>query len=394
MNHQLRSMTSMVGAEIRYLLRLAEMALLLSGPGGSFAAAPQAKPASDSQGKNVAFKAWRDPREDAFRLGVPVGWKISGGLARAASVDARPVVRAESPDGAIKVFFDDPDIRPRQVPDALIRQAGLREGQQMKAAWGGPILLARYQTGEQFARQYAKQNLCPNGQITQSGPIVDATREMNSKLQPLAQQQGATAQANVGEAYFNCGRGVGYTIANTILLGAARGMGAQLWFVHQLGSVIVSDPAQARFGSYVLHTMMETFALNPQWEARQAKTTQQVTASVTQMQQAMAQSIAQHAQRQASAASAGGFNHPNDTRLPTDLRAKWAREDVSRQKFSDATMGQKWMHNSATGENYRVDNAAQYQWVDHSRNVVNGPSDGSPPPGSHGEYTRLDPGWK
>jgi len=387
-------MTSMVGAEIRYLLRLAEMALLLSGPGASFAAAPQAKPASDSQGKNVAFKAWRDPREDAFRLGVPVGWKISGGLARAASVDARPVVRAESPDGSIKVFFDDPDIRPRQVPDALMRQAGLREGQQMKAAWGGPILLARYQTGEQFARQYVKQNLCPNGQVTQSGPIVDATREMNSKLQPLAQQQGAAAQANVGEAYFNCGRGVGYTIANTILLGAARGMGAQLWFVHQLGSVIVSDPAQARFGAYVLHTMMETFALNPQWEARQAKTTQQVTASVTQMQQAMAQSIAQHAQRQASAASAGGFNHPNDTRLPTDLRAKWAREDVSRQKFSDATMGQKWMHNSATGENYRVDNSAQYQWVDHSRNVVNGPSDGSPPPGSHGEYTRLDPGWK
>src|SRR5262249_24857589 len=120
MNHQLRSMTSMVGAEIRYLLRLAEVALLLSRPGGSFAAAPQAKPASDSQGKNVAFKAWRDPREDAFRLGVPVGWKISGGLARAASVDARPVVRAESPGGADKGVFDHPGIPLRQGPGAPV----------------------------------------------------------------------------------------------------------------------------------------------------------------------------------------------------------------------------------------------------------------------------------
>src|SRR5262252_9050097 len=230
---QTSRMKSMLEADMRFLLPLANVALVVLGPSGSLAAPPQAKSASNSQGNSVAFKTWRDPREDAFSLGVPVGWKISGGLARAASVDVRSVVRAESPDGTIKVFFDDPDIRPRQVPDALMQQVGLREGQQMKAAWGGPILLARYQTGEQFARQYAKQKLCPTGQVTQSGPITDATREMNSKLQPLAQQQGATAQANVGEAYFNCGRGVGYTFANTIFLGADRGMGAQLWFVHQ-----------------------------------------------------------------------------------------------------------------------------------------------------------------
>jgi len=121
---------------------------------------------------------------------------------------------------------------------------------------------------------------------------------------------GEAAQVNVGEAYFRCGDAVGYTFANTLLLGAAAGGGAQIWAVYQLGSVLASDPAQAPFGAYVLHTMMETFALNPQWEARQAKLTQDVTGSVTQMQKAMAQSIAQHAQQQASSASAGGFNHP------------------------------------------------------------------------------------
>ena len=360
------------------VVRLSMLALVLVG------AAPN----------NTPFTTWRDPREDAFHLGVPVGWKISGGTARAGAIDVRPFVRAESPDGTVKVFLNDPDLSPRQVPNAMMLQVGLREGQVIKSSTGSPILLARYQTGEQFARQYIGQKLCSRAQITQSGPVPSVSQEMNARIQPMATSQGVAAQVNVGEAYFRCGDAVGYTFANTLLLGAAAGGGAQIWAVYQLGSVLASDPAQAPFGAYVLHTMMETFALNPQWEARQAKLTQDVTGSVTQMQKAMAQSIAQHAQQQASSASAGGFNHPNNTRLPTDLRAKWAREDVSRQKFSDAIMGQHWEHNPTTGENVRVSNSSSYYWMDHSKNVVAGSADGNPPTGSQGQYTRLEKGWQ
>ncbi len=353
-----------------------------------------AKRGTAAPSNNTFFETWRDPREDAFRIGVPVGWRVSGGTVRLASVDVRPVVRAESPDGTVRVFIDDPDLRVHQVPDRMMLQAGFREGQEIKGAWGGPLLLARYLTGEQFARRYATQKLCPRGQITESLPLPAASQELNARLRPIAARQGTAVQANIGEAYFRCDKSVGYTLANTLLLYPATGVGVQIWAVYQLGSVVVSDPAQASFGAYVLHTMLETFALNPQWEARQAKLTRDVTGAVTQMQQAMAQSIAQHAQRQASAASAGGFNHPNNTRLPTDLRAKWAREDVSRQKFSDATMGQQWMHNPTTGQNVRVDNSNPYVWQGHDRSLVVGPNDGSPPPGSQGQYTKLEPGWK
>ena len=371
------------------VLSLLVLALVIA-PAQSWAAQPKAKSAPN----NTAFTTWRDPREGAFRLGVPVGWKVSGGTSRAASIDVRGVVRAESPDGTIKVFLDDPDLPPRQVPDAMMRQVGLREGQVIKGAWGGPVLLARYLTGEQFARQYIGQKLCPRAQITQSAPLPAVSQELNARIQPIGARQGTAVRANVGEAYFRCGDAVGYTFANTLLLAPAAGGGVQIWAVYQLGSVVVSEPAQAAFGAYVLHTMMETFALDPQWEARQAKLTQDVTGSVTQMQKAMAQSIAQHAQRQATTASAGGFNHPNDARLPTDLRAKWAREDVSRQKFSDATLGYHWEHNPTTGENVRVDNSNSYYWMDHSKNVVAGPSDGNPPSGSQGQFMRLDKGWQ
>ncbi len=111
------------------------------------------------------------------------------------------------------------------------------------------------------------------------------------------------------------------------------------------------------------------------------------------MQQAMTQSIAQYGQRQAAAASAGGFNHPNSGELPTDLRKKWASEDVSRQKFSDATIGQTWMH-SSSGANVRVDNSATNWWRDNGGNVIRGPESGGPPPGSQGQYEKLQSGWQ
>ena len=339
------------------------------------------------------FTTWQDPRENAFRLGVPAGWRISGGTARGASVDVRFVVRAESPDGTIRVFLDDPELPPRQVPNQMTAQMGLREGQVMRGAWGGPVLLSRYLTGEQFARQYIAGRLCPQAQVTASSPLIAASRELNAQIRVIAARASMAAEANIGEAYFRCGSAVGYTFANTFWVTPAGSGAAPIWGVDQLASVLVTDPAQAMFGAYVLHSKLETAAVNPQWEARQARLRQDVTGSVNQMQRAMAQSIAQHAQRQASTASAGGFNHPNNTRLPTNLRDKWAREDVSRQKYSDATLGSRWMH-TPTGENVRVDNSSQHWWMDHSKNVVAGPADGSPPPGSQGQYTPLQNGWQ
>ena len=57
-------------------------------------------------------------------------------------------------------------------------------------------------------------------------------------------------------------------------------------------------------------------------------------------------------------------------------------------------MGQHWEHNPTTGENVRVDNSSQYYWMDHSKNVVAGSPDGTPPTGSQGQYTRLEKGWQ
>ncbi|HYM05605.1 MAG TPA: hypothetical protein VEU11_03525 [Terriglobales bacterium] len=365
-------------------------------------AGPSAAPASPAAGpapaasraaNNTFFAVWRDPQENAFQVGVPQGWQVRGGLTRANKIEPHAVIRAESPDGKIHVFYDDPDVHPRQVPDQMTRFAGMREGQTVQGAWGGPVLLARYLTGSQFSQQYIAARMCRQPVITGADELRDATAQMNAVVRPYAAQQRSVAAASVGEAMFRCGSSTGYVMANTLYVKAAFGPSVTMWFVYQLGGFEVSDPEQEGLAYYVWNTMLETLKMNPQWEAQFNREVQDVTGAVTQMQHAMAQSIAQYGQRQASAASAGGFNHPNSGQLPTDLRKKWAGEDAVRQKYSDATLGQQWMH-SSTGTNVRVSNSATNWWKDPSGNVVAGPESGGPPPGSQGQYEKLQPGWQ
>src|ERR1700737_1319700 len=82
---------------IKFLPLVAFVVGLLQGAPASSKA--QSRTAQQSA---TFFKAWRDPREDAFRIGVPVGWRVSGGIVRLANIDVRPVVRAESPGGTIR----------------------------------------------------------------------------------------------------------------------------------------------------------------------------------------------------------------------------------------------------------------------------------------------------
>src|SRR5437879_10109815 len=117
---------------------------------------PSPAPGGASGANNTFFVTWRDPREDAFQVGVPQGWQVGGGLMKVNPNDPHGVVRAQSPDGKIQIFIDDPDLHPHQVPDQMTQSAGKREGQFLQSPSGGSILLARYQTGTQFAQTYVR----------------------------------------------------------------------------------------------------------------------------------------------------------------------------------------------------------------------------------------------
>jgi hypothetical protein len=135
----------------------------------------------------------------------------------------------------------------------------------------------------------------------------------------------------------------------------------------------VTNPTQAGWAQYVLNVMLGSLVLDPQWEARIVQETNAFTGA-NQMQQAMAQTIARHAGRQASA---GGLNHPNPG-VPWNLRDKWKVEAGPRQAYGSAITGNKYACDPSWGCR-QVDIKNGHHWINNEGRVVAGPGSGNPP---------------
>ena len=314
---------------------------------------------SESYGasSSIAFTSWRDPREGAFTLNVPQGWQVSGGIVRDSAIDPHPVVRATSPDHKIQVFYGDPNLIPREVPNQLTAFARIREGQTTKGAWGGPVLMARYESGEQFAHTYISQRLCRAPQITRSGIVQAASRQLSAAAMELGRAQGTSAQAWVGETDFRCGAQTGYVRASTVLAGSATGQGMGMWFIYELDGFMAADPSQAAIARYVMNNMVGSYKTDPQWEARQAQTTRDVTGAVTRAQEQMAATIAENGRRQAQA----------QAQTSQDIMSGWEARNKVRdgiaQRDSDVRRGTTTATDDYTGTSHTVSNDYNYYWT-------------------------------
>src|SRR5216683_6660628 len=133
----------------------------------------------------IDFVTWREPNEGAYTLGVPRGWKISGGIWRRTPVDVRSALNVVSPDEAIHLFIGDYDLIARREPDAATRIAGLQEGQVYSET-----LIGRYLTGAQFAQGYPAWKLCRQPQIIQSGILRRETETVNAQVAHYGRSMG------------------------------------------------------------------------------------------------------------------------------------------------------------------------------------------------------------
>ena len=304
-----------------------------------------------TNGAILMFAPWHDPKEGAFTLNVPQGWQVSGGTFRDSAIDPRHTLRATSPDGGIQIMMGDSKLIPREVPNRMFGYAGMREGQVTQGAWGAPLLIARYQTGMQFAENYIRTALCREPQITASGILADATRDLNQQAIAYGRSMNMPAQANVGEVSFRCGAQAGYVRASTVIGGPPNG--AQIWAVLELSGYIVNNPSQAAFARYILDNVVSSLQLSPEWEARQAAATHDVTGAVTRAQQQMSASIAQHAREEA---------HNNQI----DVMSNWEKNnkihDAAMQHDSESRRGVVTASDPIQG-NRTVSNEYNYVWT-------------------------------
>jgi hypothetical protein len=207
--------------------------------------------ASLSSSAPVTWVTVRDPREQAFSIAVPKGWKTYGGLFRFSSVDTRLVVDMTSPDGNTNIRVGDSTVPPYTVPGPFHGPGGAHA--------------AAYASGSMFASKYGQArfgSMCQRLQMTRSQAMAPKYHS----------EGGGLIRTTGGEAYFTCTKNgaamAAYVYAETTLVGPG-GPGSN-WTVVSLGSVIAPAAEGTAAGAMLQHAG-ESLAINPAWMQMQTR---------------------------------------------------------------------------------------------------------------------------
>jgi hypothetical protein len=254
---------------------------------------------------------------------------------------------------------------------------GMREGQVIQGAWGGPLMLQRYRLGREYAQDYANLKMCP-AQFTGGGELAAETADVSRQATALAATMpGIAARASAGDAYFRCGEGFGYVTATTVEAGPRMGPGAFVWGVLQMGGFTVKRSEDVPLAMYILHTMTASFRVDPQWQSRNDRAQQNQTAAVTRMQNNMMANLAQQAASRASTER----SHVVGRNKGFDVMAGWeARNkvhDEAMQRGSDARRGTTVVSDPAWGSR-TVSNDSNYYWTRPDGSII-GTNTNTPP---------------
>ena len=349
-------------------------------------ASPAAAPIQRASSQNGSV-SWRDPAEGAFTVLLPRGWQISGGTMRTTQIEPHYVIHAQSPDGGVRMFFDDPKVLIGQEPNRMTQMMGWREGSVIPSSWGGKLLLSRYIPGPAFAQQYARSSLCPSASNFQGGLITGQTQELSQQMQPIARAEGKQLRIDVGEVSFQCGSQIGYVYAIT-LLASQPGQPVQIWAVYRLAGFLASPQDAALAGSAV-HTMLGSFQFDQQWLQRFAQQTNDVAGNVIRESNAITQSTMERARQQDAAMDAqiANWKKNSDARFNaiegTSRAITGSSSAGSNGNGHDynAQLGQKTVCNDV-GTCQKVDASVDNWYSDCSGTFYPGTPSGDPPPAS------------
>lgn len=285
-----------------------------------------------------------DPREGAFTVDVPAGWKTEGGLFRFHAIDPRAAVESGSPDGQMRIRVGDAAIPPFTEP-----MPGLPEGSAY-APYGLTMEVRRFTPGAIFCRDYAfvrMSQVCPNLQVTEVMDRPDLIPEITARAPDL----GRGARLSIGHARFRCGQKaespVGFCEAVT-----ASPAGVT-WHVAGI-EVYQAPPEKASTAEAIMRYVASSRRYSQEWQTMRL----QLTAA-------------------ASPAVSGNANDVANM-ISRSQKARHAADDEIARRRSNATLGTVDLADPDTGRRMSVESGSDYYWVD-PRGVIVGTSTGTVP---------------
>jgi len=306
---------------------------------------------------SLRYTRWTDPKEGAFSLELPSGWKASGGLARYAAVDIRSGVSIVSPDENVSLLVGDSSVGTFIVPSQLLELGGFSEGSKYSPGYGVTMTVFRYLDGVDFASRYAttlaEANSCIGVKVLQARARPDTVVAMNA----IGKRFGAvdiSQQTDAGEVSFTCSIGKAlisaYVFAGTQLTSTQSGA---LWQVPYL-YVATARPGFMAQAEAVLRHAVASYRLDADWAARQQGVAVNVSKIVTATSSAISDSIS------------SSYWH----KVAVD-------DELSRQR-SNTILGLRDTIDPDTGRSFKVESGSSYYWIDTQGRIAGTDVDAQP----------------
>ena len=206
---------------------------------------------------SLTWKEFQDPSEHAFTLEVPEGWIVKGGLFRLGYSDTRPMIDIQSPDGRTDVRIGDVAIPSYVVPNQL----HAREGDVYDLGQQAQMIVAKYHTGQDYARLYALARFTV---VCKS--LSPQAADSETLVSDYIPQEVAPIQSSAGQVSYACDSGpsgrIGYAYAKTALFEG-------FWQVTALGSFL-APTNQADTARAILRHATQSFRIVSAWKQYQA----------------------------------------------------------------------------------------------------------------------------
>lgn len=249
--------------------------------------------------QNAGFVRWTEPKEKAFSLQVPKGWKASGELIRAGKIDLRSFAYVESPNDDQAILMNDPNIPRLSTIGPQDQERGITAGQTENIGGTFSVLYLPYMSATEFNRWYMQSRLAQmvdNLQIRREEDMprtaAQMTAEANRKPNPIhARIKTSSAITHFSGTDKETGKQVvGQIITMTQIYTNPNSRFSSLWQAKPYMIACDADEnAEARLQtlSATLRQMQSTFRWEAAWSKKEEK----------RMAQIMRQSQAEHRRR-------------------------------------------------------------------------------------------------
>jgi len=217
-----------------------------------------AQPKFDNvQVEGIKWTTFHDPKENAFSLDVPEGWKVDGGLVRRSNIDTSTFLRVLSPDGAVMLLMGDPGPAVFHLP-----------------AFGAPRGSQPYRPGNDFARSYGESAL----PALCSGVTIESAAERSDIASGPFAKAVPGSHYDAGEAFFSCMHNSkptrAYVVAGTYLYTSLA-----FWGVNLLDGCIAPADRIDKSRKMLLHMLLSS-RNDPQWVRDQQARVDQATRNI------------------------------------------------------------------------------------------------------------------